>query len=634
MNKKKLGILIMGTVLTVGLSAGCGKNDGRITVKDDTTVENQEDDILSLTDYVQHITDSTKVGENTYEAVDSRYLVKADEKGNREIIQCFETDIQALERCNLGSERITCIVRVADEDNSAWSRIYRMNNEETAVVPMYTCPVRSFEITDRGDRLVQFWNGRYFDSVAATEKDIWAGNLPEDRRIGVCKDAKVNQRIITPTEEQIAAYLDFCGRTETYVSNPCNSYAITPDGRLLDASGKEYPDVNRAMPGTLYESDGMVFYADQNVIHRMKPDGSDNQVLYVAEDIVYEMQGTSEYAFFAAGASVCRLHIPSGIMDEVVPEWNAPYSIRVKDNLTVELYDNRSNDHYYHDYKGIQEELTCLQKIVTEEDLQQGIVCASYEYEGVTYVAWFEQKEYIYLSVGRQFADGKIQRLSHYMWGRASDTLTVDTDDLERFSMQGGDDYAYIHLFNEVCYVDYVTGTMFPIATEVCMTNMKVYDQYHVLLQLYGYQTVYATLKLDEKTESGVLSQSDTLTGEMKKAFPVTAEPITTYEGYDMETIVPEGEQVWEAMKNRDGSYLFLITEKSIYRYSCEDATCIRLEGEVPPKFFWCDILEDDTVTLTEVYFSGPTGKENCFGIVTEGFLGYGGREIHFGLPQ
>ena len=202
MNKKKLGILIMGTVLTVGLSAGCGKSDGKIAAKDDTTVENQEDDILSLTDYVQHITDSTKVGENTYEAVDSRYLVKADKKGNREVIQCFETDIQALERCNLGSERATCIVRVADEDNSAWSRIYRMNNEETAVVPMYTCPVLSFEITDRGDRLVQFWNGRYFDSVAATEKDIWAGNLPEDRRIGVCKDAKVNQRIITPTEEQ------------------------------------------------------------------------------------------------------------------------------------------------------------------------------------------------------------------------------------------------------------------------------------------------------------------------------------------------------------------------------------------------------------------------------------------------
>ena len=52
----------------------------------------------------------------------------------------------------------------------------------------------------------------------------------------------------------------------------------------------------------------------------------------------------------------------------------------------------------------------------------------------------------------------------------------------------------------------------------------------------------------------------------------------------------------------------------------------LRLEGEIPSHAYGLDIMEDNTVTLIEINYP-------CWGSV-EGFLGYEGRKIHFGLPK
>ena len=653
--KKLVVLVLLGAML---ICTACGKKNqsaggepenSSIEVQDEITADgsnneeksdpdeqNQETDsaILELPDYEEHVDDKLETDDLTYEVVDARYLVLRDSGGERRVGCHFDSDIKEL-YCGIDygvngvNPQQVCVIRVADEENDILSRLYVYDVESGKTEEMFTCPIISCDMSEDGLFLIQLWNGRYCYGGKATanavvERDIPDAILKPDNRIGKNDRIMETKPSSELQQEQIEAYLAFCAEQEAFVVKGCDTWTITPDGRLLDASGAEHENVERAMPATLYASEGMIFYADRNVIHCMKENGTDDQVIYVAPDTIYEMQGTAEYLFFAMPTAVWRLHIPSGIVDVEVSDLNESFSMRVRDYRTVELYDNRAEGFYA--YKGRVEQcigapVTCLQGIVEEGTLPENAVCGSYVYNGTSYVVWGEQGSF---SIGMRTPDGLIIRLcSQRTDSSFTGVLPSTQDGMNPDITLGGDDAcAYLKWGTVIYYANYSTRQLEYLMLETPVIGMKVYDGENFLLKLEYGPTVYITYD----KEAGRLIQNDTLTEEMLDEFRDAGDTITTYEGYDVGSAVPADEKIYSVLANGEKTYLFLCTEKHIYRYSCENGDCIRLEGEIPSHAYGLDIMEDNTVTLIEINYP-------CWGPV-EGFLAYEGREIHFGLPK
>ncbi len=663
MNRKRVGILLFGTMLTVSVLIGCGRVDDVETQKDGTDIEQTNDDTPSDADSVETdetVTLSVTSGSVVYEVLDHHTLVCRDEEGNR--IRLVESDRTIVDlQCN---DR-KCYY-LTDTDEKGEYMLYSVWNGTTDIVEELSLPVTAFQVCKDGMIFAQDISGRcYYYDMESFASTIQIGDMPETvwtsgKQIRPIRDGESGYAydiITAPNAAQREAYLAFCDTIQIYEKAENTDWSICSDGTISNRSGEMEVNAVHAMPQTLCETGDVVFYADCNEIHRMNRDGTDNRVIFAASDVIYEMQGTAEYLFYSTTNATWRLHVPSGICDRVAEHYNRPVSLQVINNRDVRiclLKDLGNQVEWW-------ETFCCARGILNAGEIASEVRC-SYSYGDHTYVLWGGSDGC--MMIGKQDSTGGIEVLTSgesLTW-----MITVEEErepgrfswDTYQYEMDGDDTYCYLKTpCGAVYYVDYEGREIRPLLLEIDAVTMKVCDKNHFLLRRRMDRISYMTYDPVENTMLESLHVPDNLQGIFPKPSCIPREDDSTYgtatyipywamchsagkiyyadcnqihemnEDESGDRIVYSAEDVvYAILANQDGTCLYLFTDRNVYRYTIANGETVCLEIELPGEPYGFDITQDNELWIGRLKLYQPSYWEGF--IYSQSDIYYMGKKI------
>lgn len=299
---------------------------------DDTKSDNTKNENTEVSDDVEEIiTCRYQLDGTEYYLLNHRKVMYVDKDGNKKELGEFSYDTGGTFEgkdgvCYLLTDDYGTLLVFEPEKDEVWKIMYG--------VSWYKIFDTDRILVKTDDEVMHYVNFREF--LDETE-DIPEDMLPYINPPKLTKPSEYPYAVIeTPNKEQQDAYEAFIRKREP-VKEEAEKENWTwrvQDGVLKNKEGEVYPDVEHIMPGSLYETESVVYYADCNEIHQMKLDGTDNKVIYVASENVYDIIGTEEYIFFALQNSSWRLHIESGICDFAC-EHDSDIDMTAIDNHTI-----------------------------------------------------------------------------------------------------------------------------------------------------------------------------------------------------------------------------------------------------------------------------------------------------------
>lgn len=587
MLQKRFSVVLVILVAMMALASGCGKKENN-TVGGENLVDTQGE---SLTDTQgdastdvqgetsgdikednlpeENVSHRMECDKFVYEIIDNKSMVRVGSDGAKEAVAEFEEGVAFVKFNNR-----KCFVLVNTETEGNY-KLYSVCDGTTDIVEELSLPVSSFELYEDGTIFAKDMSGR-------------------------------------------------CYYNNMYTMETVSDVKLMPEHVWNNVPKVESIDI---MPDTLCGIGDVVYYAHCNEIHRMNQDGTDDQVIFTAPDIIYDMDAKQDYLFFAMTNATWRLHVPSGDCYKIAEHYNMPVKLTAIDGNHVEL--QRMKHFNDHDTKTKSYELP--QEIYTNATELQGIAC-SYVYEDNTYIMWRDTNGCMML--GRRDQNDKVEILTS---GESMLSMIKMEDETEngRFSwdshsykMEGNNEYCYIKSpSGQIFYVDYLNKEIRPLLMEIQAVDMKVCDANRILI--WTKDNSITCMEYDPLKDSLVenMAMAKTLPNDFNMPVCIGEDKHNTYEtanyipayaerktedkiyyadcnqvhvmnhDYSDDQVVFIADEVVRVIYRETeqtasyDNYLYFITTNHVYRYSMKSGECEKLDVQLPDAAFdyWVD---------------------------------------------